>query len=116
MKGFNLLCLLVLVAAAVSLACSQEVSEPEPVAPSGADVPTVAAAPVTETVNPMPTAISTEVTTRDPGQEGPQGTHPLPAAISTEVATPPAAPRFDRIGSGNIGGVRLSPLPQTMAM
>ena len=29
MKGFKLLCLLVLVAAAVSLACSQEVSEPE---------------------------------------------------------------------------------------
>ena len=34
MKRLNLLCLLVLVAAAISLACSQEVSEPETAAPS----------------------------------------------------------------------------------
>ena len=138
MKGFNLLCLLVLVAAAVSLACSQEVSEPKTSAQSDTDIPTATAAPVTETVNPMPTAISTEVATRDSGQEGPQGTNPMPTAISTEVATPPAAPRLEsgtgggnggvmllgshsapapsRLGAGNIGGVRMSPLPQTVAM
>ena len=137
MKGFNLLRLLVLVAAAISLACSQEVSEPEPAVQSDADRPTATAAPVTEAVNPMPTPVSTEVATRDPGQEESQGTHPMPTAISPEAATPPAASRFEsgtggkneslvvlgshsapapsRLGSGNISGLRLSPLPQTMA-
>ena len=121
MKGFNLLCLLVLVAAAVSLACSQEVSEPETAAQSGADVPTATAAtdmptaaPVTATVKPMPTAISTEVPTPTAAPEVASRTGGENGALVVLGSRSAAAP--SRLGAGNIGGLSLSPLPQTMAM
>ena len=57
MKGLNLLCLLVFVAAAVSLACSQEVSDPETAAQSGANAPTATAATNLPTAANAPTAM-----------------------------------------------------------
>ena len=121
MKRLNLLCLLVLVAAAISLACSQEVSEPETAAPSGADVPTATAAanlptaaPVTATVKPMPTAISTEVPTPTAAPRVASRTGGENGALVVLGSHSTAAP--SRLGSGNIGGLSLSPLPQTMAM
>ena len=129
MKKLNLLYLLLSIAAAISLACSQEVSEREPAATTSTDVLTSTpakdlptAAPVTATVRPMPTAISTAV----------------PTSTATPTATPVPVPKVasrtggqngalvvlgshsaaapSRVGSGNIGGLSLSPLPQTMAV
>ena len=128
MKRLNVLCLLGLVAAAISLACSEEVPERETAPTVGAIAPTATtatvlptAAPVAATVRPIPTAISTEV--------------PTPTAAPTPIPT--AGPRVEsrtsgdngalvilrsrstaapsRLGSGNFGGLSLSPLPQMMA-
>ena len=121
MKGLNLLCLLVFVAAAVSLACSQEVSEPETAAQSGANAPTATAAtnlptaaPVTATVKPMPTAISAEVPTPPAAPKVASPTGGENGALVVLGSHSAAAP--SRLGPGNIGGLNLSPLPQTMAM
>ena len=86
--SLNLLCLLVLAAATISLGCSQEGSEPETAAQSDADVPSATAAPVTETIKPTPTVILTEVpaATAAPVTET---ANPMPTIISTEVAAPP---------------------------
>jgi uncharacterized protein YggE len=136
MKGLNLLCLLVFVAAAVSLACSQEVSDPETAVQSGANAPTATAATNLPTAANAPTATAaTNLPTAAPVTAT---VKPMPTAISTEVPTPPAAPKVasptggengalvvlgsrsaaapSRLGSGNIGGLSLSPLPQTMAV
>ena len=114
MQGFNLLCLLVLAAATISLGCSQEGSEPETAAQSDADVPSATAAPVTETVNPMPTAISAEVAAPPAAprvESGTGGGHGGLVLLGSHSAAVPS-----RRGSGNIGGLRLAPVPQTMAM
>ena len=121
MKGLNLLCLLVFVAAAVSLACSQEVSDPETAVQSGANAPTATAAtnlptaaPVTATVKPMPTAISTEVPTPPAAPKVASPTGGENGTLVVLGSRSAAAP--SRLGSGNIGGLSLSPLPQTMAV
>ena len=119
MKGFNLLCLLVLATAAISLACSQDVPDPESAAqsevgPTNAVAmihPTVA--PLMETVEPMPTAVSTEA---------PMPTAP-PEVVSGAVGEQEAlvvlgshsAPAPSGLRSGNVGGLMLSPVPQMMA-
>ena len=89
-------------------------SEPETAAQSGADVPTATAAPVTATVKPMPTAISTEVPTPTAAPEVASRTGGENAALVVLGSRSAAAP--SRLGAGNIGGLSLSPLPQTMAM
>ncbi len=133
MKGLGLWCLLVFVAAAISLACSQEVSQRETAAPTGADVPTAAVAPNLPTEAPT-AAAATGLPAVAPVTEA---VTPMPAAISTEAPTPTAAARAESRtggasgglmilgshsaaapsgpGSGSIGGLSLSPLPQTMA-
>ena len=121
MKGLNLLCLLAFVAATISLACSQEVSERETAATSSDDVSTATAsaslpttAPVTATVPLMPTPIATEVPTPTdvPRTASPMGgeSGSLVLLGSHSAATP------SRLGSGSIGGLSLSPVPQTMAV
>ena len=121
MKGLNLLCLLAFVAAAISLACNQEVSEREIAATSSDDVPPVTAAvslpptaPVAATVPPMPTPIATEAPTPTavprtaPPTGGESGSLVL---LGSRSAGAPS-----RLGSGSIGGLSLSPGPQTMAV
>ena len=131
MKGLGLWCLLVFVAAAISLACSQEVSQRETAAPTVADVPTTAVAPG------MPAEAPTAAAAPGMPAEAPvtATVTPRPAAMSTEAPTPTAAPGAgSRTGGENgelmvlgshsaaapsgpgldtIGGLSLSPLPQS---
>ena len=121
MKGLSLLCLLALVAAAISLACRQEVSEPETPVTSGVAVPTSAsatnpptAAPATATVRPTPTLIAAEVpTSTDVPRVAPRtsgGSASLVLLGSHSAAAP------SRLGTGSTGGSSLSLVPQVMAV
>ena len=121
MKGLNLLCLLVFVSAAISLACSQEVSQSETAATSGADVPTATAtanlptaAPVPVSVQPMPTAIATEAPTPTAVPRAASRTGGWSGSLVVLGSHSAAAP--SRLGPGGIGGLSLSPVPQTMAV
>ena len=122
MKGFGLWRLLVLVAAAISLACSQEASQQEISAPAAADVPAAtataaavlpAAAPVAASVTPAPAAVATEAPTAtvSPGATSRNGGEGRGVVVlgSHSAAAPSGR------GSDSIGGLSLSPLPQTMA-
>ena len=121
MKKFYLLCLLLFVAAAISLACSQEVSDSATAATSGTDIPTVAAAtspptaaPIAATLPPSPIADEIEVPTPTvaPGAVSRTGEESAALVVlGSRSATAPSG-----LGSGRIGGLHLSPLPQTMAV
>ena len=121
MKGLNLLCLLVFVSAAISLACSQEVSQSETAATSGADVPTATAtanlptaAPVPVSVQPMPTAIAPDAPTPTAVPRAASRTGGGSGSLVVLGSHSAAAP--SRLGPGGIGGLSLSPVPQTMAV
>ena len=118
MKGLNLWFLLVFVAVAISLACSQEVSERETDAPDGADVPTATAAtgwptpaPVTSTVRPMPTTSAPQISTPAAGPRAVSRTGGALMVLGSHSAAAPS-----RLGPSTIGGLSLSPVPQTMAV
>ena len=110
-----------IIVAAMLLACGREVSEPaQAVMPLDAGAPTAAvttspptATAVPETVPPRPTAIPTEIPTSTaaartaPEQNGEGGS--LVLLRSSSAGAP------SRLGSGGIGGFSLSPAPQTMA-
>ena len=121
MKGLNLFCLLAFFAATISLACSQEVSERETAATSSDDAPTATAAaslpttaPVTATVRPMPTAMATEVPTPTAVPRAASRTGGGSGSLVVLGSHSAAAP--SRLGPGGIGGLSLSPVPQTMVV
>ena len=126
MKGLKLLWLPLFAAAAISLACSQEVSPPETPATSGTDAPTAAAITDPPTAEPAavastPAAITTETpastVTETPmpatATKGAPGTGDGSESLVVLASRSTTAP--SRLGPEGVAGLRLSPVPQTMA-